>query len=116
MATACYHSAARRLPPPATCQEPGLEQQLPRIYTNVKSAETRLPSVTLLSVIESVAPSLITTSAPTCVEADWTCEKVPKSFAANRIASWFEPIPPVKSSNLTSPKLPLNSNRSEAPA
>jgi hypothetical protein len=33
-------------------------------YTNVKFAEVRLASVTLFSVIESVASSLITTSEP----------------------------------------------------
>jgi hypothetical protein len=38
----------------------------PLAYPNLKSAETRLNKLTWLSVIESVAPSPITTSDPTC--------------------------------------------------
>ena len=37
-----------------------------RSYANLKSAEARLDRLTSLSVIEFVAPSLITTSDPTC--------------------------------------------------
>jgi hypothetical protein len=35
-------------------------------YPNLKSGETRLDKLTLLSVIESVASSLIVTLDPTC--------------------------------------------------
>ena len=54
-----------------------------RAYTNAKFAELRLESALPTSVIESVASSLITTFEPTCDAAASTCEKVPKSFAAN---------------------------------
>jgi hypothetical protein len=47
---------------------PGRHQQLlgAAPYPNLKSAETRLDKLTWLSVIESVASSLIMTSDPTC--------------------------------------------------
>jgi hypothetical protein len=43
-----------------------LQMPLNAAYTNLKSAEPRLDKRTSLSVIESIAPSRITTSDPTC--------------------------------------------------
>ena len=74
--------------------------------TNLKSAETRFDFVTLTSVIESVASSRITVSAPTCDIALCTAVKLPKSLAANWRVSWVEPVPPVNVSIVSLPKGP----------
>jgi hypothetical protein len=66
-----------------------------------------------LRTIESVASSLISTSEPTCDIADCTAAKLPKSLA-NWMVSWVDSVHAMNLSIVSSPKLPLNSNRHQA--